>query len=274
MNPNPAPPSELTTRDYWDGNWGSTTIPTPVDPDGETPESHYFAVMHGLFERARREGRTDGHRLLEVGCGGSRWLPYFRRAFGFDVHGIDFSLPGIDLANAILAKAGERAEIVHGDLFDPPAAWVEHFDMVVSFGLVEHFDDTSRAVSACSRYLRPGGAMVTLVPTMRGLYGAAYRVLNPAVYHKHVPQSAESLARAHATAGLTVRHACYVLGLPGLLTPPTTAGLARRIAFGISRAYWRLERSGLGIPPNRFTSPYAVIIATKPPSPAPDSAIT
>jgi len=263
----PTRQNQLTSRDYWDDNWERDTIPRRVDPDAAAPENHYFAVMHALFERARRAGESGGSRLIEVGCGGSRWLPYFH-AHGYDVAGIDFSKPGIDLARAIVANEGVTAEIVLGDLFEPPARWISHFDMVVSFGLVEHFEDTAQVVSACSSYLRPGGTMVTLVPTMRGLYGAAYRVFRPAVYRKHVPQSAESLARAHSSAGLSVLHTCYVLGLPGLLTAPTSSGWLRRGAFGLSRLYWRLERAGFGVPPNRCTSPYAVCIARKPSSAA------
>ena len=168
--------------------------------------------------------------------------------------------PSVASLVAICTAVGLRV----GDLFEPPSGWIEQFDVVVSFGLVEHFENTSQVVSACARYLRPGGQMITLVPTMRGLYGLAYRLLRPAVYRKHIPHSRETLAQAHTDAGLDVTHCDYALGLPGILSAPASHGFPRRLAFAVSRLYWRLERSGFGVPPNRFTSPYVLCIATKP----------
>ena len=106
--------------------------------------------------------------------------------------------------------------------------------------------------------------MISLVPTMRGLYGAAYRLLRPAIYRKHIPQSRKMLVQAHSDAGLKVMHSNYLLGLPGIVSPPTSTSLLSRMAFAASRLYWRLERSGYGIPPNSLTSPYAICVATKP----------
>ena len=261
-------PNAITTLDYWEDTWKCGDVPDAIDPRNDAPENHYYQVLHALFVRALGAHCPPGARLIEIGCGGSRWLPYFHRAFGYAVSGIDYTVAGVRLSQLILDKAGVNSRIVQSDLFEPPPDWIEQFDVVVSFGLVEHFKNTSQVVSAGAHYLRPGGKMITLVPTMRGLYGAAYRILRPAIYRKHVPQSRTTLARAHSDAGLSVTHSGYVLGLPGIVSAPATPGLLGRMAFAISRLYWRLERSGLGIPPNRLTSPYALCIATKPLRPA------
>ena len=259
------PPNAITTPEYWEGAWEHTNVPDAIELLNDAPENHYYWVLHALFTRALGVHCPPGARLIEIGCGGSRWLPYFHRAFGYDVSGIDYTVAGMRLSQSILDKAGVSGRIVQGDLFEPPPDWVEQFDVVVSFGLVEHFENTSQVIFACARYLRPGGQMITLVPTMRGLYGLAYRLFRPAVYRKHIPLCRGTLVRAHADAGLNITYGGYVLGLPGLLTAPASSGLPSRMAFAISRFYWRLERSGFGVPPNRFTSPYALCIATKPP---------
>lgn len=261
-------PDAITTPDYWENTWKYKNVSDAIDPRNEAPENHFYQVLHALFVRALGAHCPPGARLIEIGCGGSRWLPYFHRTFGYSVSGIDYTEVGVRLSQLILNKAAVNGRIVQGDLFDPPSDWIEQFDVVVSFGLVEHFRSTSQVVSACARYLRPGGQMITLVPTMRGLYGAAYRILRPAVYRKHIPHSRSTLAQAHSDAGLCVTHSSYVLGLPGIVSAPTSPGLLGRMAFAVSRLYWRLERSGLGFPPNRFTSPYALCIGTKPLRPA------
>lgn len=256
-------PNAITTPDYWENTWAHTDVPDPIDPRDDTPENYYYRVMHTLFTRVLGEHCAADARLIEIGCGGSRWLPYFHRAFGYDVSGIDYTVAGVCLSQAILDKAGVTGRIVQGDLFDPPPDWIGRFDVVVSFGLVEHFENTSQVVSACARYLRPGGRMITLVPTMHGLYGLAYRLLRPAVYHRHIPHSRETLAQSHTDAGLDITHCDYVLGLPGMISAPASSGLLGRMAFAASRLYWKLERSGWGILPNHWTSPYALCFATK-----------
>lgn len=257
------PPSAITTPDYWENAWTHMAVPDPIDPRDDTPENHCYRVLDALFRRALGARSLPGACLIEIGCGGSRWLPYFCREFGYDISGIDYTVAGIRLSQAILDRAGVSGQIVQGDLFEPPPDWINRFDVVVSFGLVEHFENTAQVISACARYLRPGGRMITLVPTMRGLYGLAYRLLRPSVFRKHVPHSRDTLRQAHLEAGLQATYSDYVLGLPGVITEPVGARLSGRMAFAASRLYWRLERSGWGIPPNRYTSPYALCIATK-----------
>lgn len=255
----------ITTREYWEKSWSLAEVPDPVDPSSDSPENRLHRALHAKFVRTLGDRCSPGAQLIEIGCGGSRWLPYFHRRFGYQISGIDYSASGIHLLQLILDKARISATLVHGDLFEPPPDMIERFDVVTSFGVVEHFDHTSSAVAACARYLRPGGIMITEVPTMRGPYGLVYRVLQPSIYRAHIPQRRNGLAKAHAEAGLEVTSCDYILGLPGLLTRPAAdASAFRRLAFSISTAYSWLEQRGFGIPPNGLTSPYALCTARKP----------
>src|SRR4029453_19646121 len=103
--------------------------------------------------------------------------------------GMEYSGTGLRRSRLILDKAGVPATIVEGDLFSPPSDMIDQFDVVTSFGVVEHFERTDHAVEACARYLRPGGMMLTAVPLLGGPYGLVYRFLQPAVYRCHVHQS-------------------------------------------------------------------------------------
>lgn len=260
-----APYNPITTQDYWEQSWSLTEVPDPVDPLADGPDHLLHRALHEQFARVLGPRCAPGARLIEIGCGGSQWLPYFRRTFGFEISGIDYSTSGIRLLQLILDKARLSADVVHGDLFSPPPEMIERFDVVTSFGVVEHFERTADAVAACARYLRPGGIMITEVPTMRGPYGLVYRLFRPSIYRQHVPQSRQALAEAHEDAGLQVTDCRYLLGLPAVLTRPSAADpVLRRLAFALSSAVWWLDRHGVTIPPNGLTSPYALCIATKP----------
>ena len=265
MNDTPDQTSgRITTQQYWESGWRGAALPGPLDP---VNGSYFSRLLHQRFKKALVQHGGDGRRFIEIGCGTSHWLPYFCGEFGFDVSGIDFSPTGCANSREILRRAGLAGDIREGDLFVPPPDWLSHFDVVGSFGLVEHFTNTAAAVAACAAYLLPGGCMVTLVPTMRGLPGLAYRIARRAVYDTHVPLDIETLAQAHRRAGLEVVDCHYLLGLPGVLgefdTPEKSLSL-RGMIKRISRGYWWLEEHGWGVPPNRYTSPYALCIATKP----------
>lgn len=263
MTDNPRPSNAVTTQSYWENEWENHAVPDPINPLVTAPENHFFIVLNKIFTDMFAPTTGGARTLIEIGCGSSRWLPYFHQQFGFDVSGIDYTVSGTARAREILQRAKVPGDIRHGDLFEPPPDWIEHFDVVVSFGLVEHFSNTSEVVSACARYLRPGGYMFSLVPTMRGLYGACYRLLRPEIYKMHIPHTKASLADAHARASLRVTQSEYLLGMPGIISPPSKATFQARVAYGLSRVYWHAERSGWGVPPNRLTSPYSYCIARK-----------
>jgi SAM-dependent methyltransferase len=260
------PSDRITSLEYWESGWRAAALPTPF-ASTRKGSSHLFRLLDRQFRQALVDFPAKDSHFIEIGCGASRWLPYFCRELGFSVSGIDYSPTGCASCQEILRLANVCGDIRQGDMFAPPPEWLERFDVVGSFGLVEHFQDTAAAVAACAAYLRPGGYIITLVPTMRGLFGMAYRFFNRPVYDTHFPLSAQSLALAHQRAGLEVVSQCHLLGLPGVIDDGGDAESAitlRSIVRHLSRGYWWLEGHGLGIPPNGFTSPYALCIARKP----------
>jgi hypothetical protein len=160
------------------------------------------------------------------------------------------------------------------DLFAPPDALLGRFDVVTSFGVVEHFDDTAGCVRALARMLRPGGMVLTEVPNMAGGVGAIQRALDRAVYDMHVPLDAEALATAHRDAGLVdVSSEYLVFASSGVLNadelPPSIAKSAKRALIlrplaALSLGIWCLESAGVRLPPNRWTSPYVLCTGRTP----------
>jgi 2-polyprenyl-3-methyl-5-hydroxy-6-metoxy-1,4-benzoquinol methylase len=260
----------LTDTDYWDRTWSRRSVPEPLNPRAAGLNGTVARHWHGLFSQTFGSlGIRAGDRLLEAGCGGSVFLPYFAREYGLAAEGVDNSPEGCELSNAISSRSGIHTPIHAGDILHPPAALRGRYRVVFSLGLAEHFSPTSSIISALATLLQPAGYLMTVVPNMHGLVGALQRVVDPAVYRIHVPLSPTELADAHRACGLSVLDAKHVMTAnfsvvnfsgSGSRIPP---GLGLRLASWTSKVVWSLQRIGLPEIPNGWTSPYVVVLAQR-----------
>lgn len=262
---------------YWDAGWEACDLPPDLDLRARTmsarPQQELFSALQE--EIAPTQGMNSRGTLLEIGCARSQWLPVFSREFGFDVAGLDYSEIGCQQARHLLARAGIDAPVVCADLFNPPEELLGTFDVVTSFGVVEHFEDTNGVLRAMSRLAKDGGKVITVIPNMRGALGFLQkRLINRSIYDIHVPLSLNALARAHAEADLRVTCSRYVLSTNfGILNTgaqqPGAAHLLRRcLVAGLARvsiATWHVEDAFGKLPGTEMFSPYLMCVATKSP---------
>ena len=138
--------------------------------DQEQLRSYYDSRYHygedverPNLERLRRSmahlGPLAGKRFLDLGCGVG-WAA--RQAAE---RGEAYS-DGLDFAGTALVRARQHS---------PTAGWVQGdgtalpfgdgaFDLVFSFGSMEHFPDVALGFREAARVLRAGGSLVTVVP--------------------------------------------------------------------------------------------------------------
>jgi SAM-dependent methyltransferase len=212
--------------------------------------------------------------LIEIGCAQSVFLPYFARYFGFRVAGLDQSELGCERSRQILERERIQGEVCCADLFNPPGALLGRFDVAISFGVVEHFDDTSKPLSGIARFLRAGGKLVTFIPNLTGTLGAYQRLLDRPLYDAHVVMDRERLAEAHRLAGLEVESADYLM--PFSLEVLNVEGWKNRVArmlfsrahTAASRLVWMIDDRLVRLRPNHWTSPYVVCVARRPTTPS------
>jgi len=261
----------MAGKDYWDELWDDEQLPEPVDPRECRLGAHVDRQFHLLFRELL--GRVPpGSSLLEIGCARSAWLPYFAREFGFAVTGVDYSDRGCEQERRILSRAGIDGSVVCADMFSPPSTLVSSFDVVVSFGVVEHFRDTAAAVAAIARFARPGARVITTIPNVSGAIGIVQRLLNPDVYAIHVPLTEHELAAAHERAGVDVDCCRYfvstsfgVANLNGL--DPALGSVRAKAALhlglrGFSKAVWALESRMRPLPATKALAAYVVCSGT------------
>ena len=146
--------------------------------------------------------------------------------------------------------------------------------MVVSFGVIEHFDDTASCLKAVSSFLKPGGILITNIPNMVGWIGAIQKSINKPVYDIHQLIDPAKLRKAHERAGLEVIECNYFIytsfgvnNLTGISTN-TISGFFKKIFLGVlsrvSMLVWSIENRVGYLLPRKFASPYVNCIARKP----------
>jgi 2-polyprenyl-3-methyl-5-hydroxy-6-metoxy-1,4-benzoquinol methylase len=258
---------------YWNDLWAGADIPSAVNPSDIRLKNWVNRRFHRTFQRLFGKSNTSSMRLLEVGCGKSAWLPYFAKEFGFNVCGLDYSPIGCQMARNVLQANGVEAEVVCADFFSPPENMLGTFDVVLSLGVVEHFEDTAACLSAVSSFLKPGGMLITNIPNMVGWIGTIQKVVNRPVYDIHQLLDSARLKQAHELAGLEVLECDYfiytsfgVSNLAGISTR-TPVGSLKKVFLSVlartSMLVWRIEDLVGDIPPNKLTSPYINCIARK-----------
>jgi 2-polyprenyl-3-methyl-5-hydroxy-6-metoxy-1,4-benzoquinol methylase len=241
-------------KEFWDAAWAASDRPASVDPLEQGALAHVHRRFHSYFQKSFSGIETRQAKLLEIGCARSLWLPYFAKEFGFEVTGLDYSEP---------------------DFFSPPEALLGAFDVVVSFGVAEHFTDTAECLKAFSRFLKPGGLMLTSIPNMTGLPGALAKKINRPVFDVHVPLDAAALRRAHELADLEVLDCSFfmsnnfgVLNLNGIKRG-SVGWVFKKIFLAmmvrVSRLIWLAEDHLTGeLKARSFTAPYINCIARNP----------
>ncbi len=261
----------LTDADYWDRTWAGRRIPQPLDPRGRGLNGTVARRWHRFFSQLFASlGIGPGDRLLEAGCGGSVFLPYFLAEHRLAAEGLDNSPEGCELSREIARRCGFLTPIHFGDVLHPAASLLGRYRAVFSLGLAEHFTPTSSIIDALSAFLQPAGWLITAVPNMHGTVGMLQKLVDPGVYRVHVPLSPAELAEAHRACGLSVLSAQHFMTAnfsvvnfsgPRSRLPP---GIGLRLASWTSKLIWSAERAGLPEFPNGWTSPYVVVVAQRP----------
>lgn len=270
------PDHDKAGKGYWNDAWNAIPLPLLWDITSKRLGSHVERSLFSYLADAFREFGFvgTGKKLIEVGCARSAVLPLFAKKLGFQVSGIDYSPNGCEQTRLILQREGVIGEVYNCDVFSIPDDLVEQFDIVVSFGLIEHFADTAAIVNALSRLLKPGGLIFTNIPNLRGTIGFMQSKLDRAVYDIHVPLTAGGVQQAHENAGLKIITCDYFLstnfGILNLnaIRPRSIEWWIKKmissILVRVSMGVWWLEQKVGNLPTSRMFSPYINCLAVKP----------
>jgi len=136
--------TRLSKKDQWESRW-SGAIKNKLAFDPEQPlfrETH--RILHKYLPQANHE------KFLEVGAYPGKYLWYFYNYFGYEPWGVEYVESCAHQAKEMLDSEKVPAHIIVDDFFNLSAGqYIEGggWDLVASFGFVEHFDEPEVAVS-------------------------------------------------------------------------------------------------------------------------------
>lgn len=121
-----------------------------------------------VLDLARWSGRT----VLDVGCGTGSLLREILSQGALHVTGVDYSEKAVEIARA--RTAGQNASFITGSIFD---ASLDHYDVVVSCGTIEHSDEPARFLEALSSRCTADGQIIITCPHFVNVRGFVWMAL-------------------------------------------------------------------------------------------------
>ncbi len=160
-----------------------------------------------MFDRLRP---WVGRRVLEIGAGIGNMSAFFA-----DRERVVLTDTEPYYLGRLRERFADRPQVSVAELRLPavsPGLVAERLDTVVCLNVLEHIEDDRAALRAMHDLLAPGGRLVLLVPSLRGLFGTLDEALGH--FRRYVP---DELAEKLPAAGFRLRHLEYfnLAGVPG-----------------------------------------------------------
>jgi ubiquinone/menaquinone biosynthesis C-methylase UbiE len=186
-------------------DWDSFYHDTDTDVSLAIKESirtHQMRITREILNK-----RISRGKILEAGCGVGNWVMILEN-MGWNVFGVDISLRSLQKAASFANKNNKKVQFLMGDLRSIPCK-ENSFDVIVSYGAIEHFHETSRAVEEFFRVLRVKGVCLVTTP-------------NPYSFHRLLGRHVLNITKSRALG--------YV-GYEKAYTPQQLASLLQRNGF-------------------------------------------
>lgn len=189
--------TRLTEKGYWEDLYRPAVSPEPV-----SAKSRLKALLRRLMGRRLLDliapyddyllwrvvlpdylpASCAGLSVIEIGSAPGDFLVRFAATFHAEPYGVEYTAHGAERNRRNFSANGlAPANVIEADFFsdDFLEANKERFDIVVSRGFIEHFDDPGAVVARHVSLLRPGGLLLVMIPNLRGIYYWWTRAFNP-----------------------------------------------------------------------------------------------
>ncbi|MCC6557694.1 MAG: methyltransferase domain-containing protein [Polyangiaceae bacterium] len=248
---------KLTSQDYWENHWKGYT---ELDDQGGGCEL-YDDIAPFL-------PRGEGLSFFEIGCAPGRILADFCGRLGYRAYGLDYACDPAVIEDFLRKRGIQVGKIDKGDFF----SWKpeERFDIVGSFGFVEHFDDAAGVVDRHFEMVKPGGYVIVAMPNFAGGQKALHWLFDRKnlMGHNTRIMNVPFLEDAARRNGAQILQARYTGGHFDFWLDDEAPMLARRVVWKIVPRIQAVTSRVLPGETNPWFSPYLLAIYKAPGAPA------
>ena len=165
----------LTDRNFWTRYWESKPdLAIPVTPD---------YLFHQQLESVIKSEQPQ--TAVELGGFPGYYAIFLKKYFGIESTLFDYFVHP-EILNAVLSRNGlsqKDITVLEADLFSYIP--VQQYDLVLSCGLIEHFEDTKDIIARHLTFLKPGGTLFITLPNFKSVNGWVQRNFDNENYLKH-----------------------------------------------------------------------------------------
>lgn len=244
----------LTDRDFWVKYWESKT-----DLSVAIPQNYLFHQQLADIVK-----RNNVKTAIELGGFPGYYAVFLKKYLKLDVTLLDYFVHE-PITHQLLETnrlAKDDIDIIETDLFNYQPE--KQYDLVLSCGLIEHFNDTEDIINRHIQFLKPDGTLFITLPNFKALNGWFQKTFDKANYDKHNIDCMDPalLKNIVENAGLNVVQARYFGGFSLWLENEKEKSAAVRL---FKKATWFVGKVFTKIVPfdSRQLSPYIVIEAKK-----------
>ena len=247
--------NQLTDRAFWVKYWENKT-----DLAVNIPADYLFHQQLGAMVK-QQQVKT----AIELGGFPGYYAVFLRKYLKLDVTLLDYFVHP-PITQKLLQTNGLQENDIHiieTDLFNYVPE--QQYDLVLSCGLIEHFNDTADIINRHINFVKPGGTLFLTLPNFKALNGWFQKTFDKANYDKHNIDCMDPalLADICKQAGLEVIQARYFGNFSLWLENEKEKPAAVRV---FKKAVWFAGKVFTKVVPfnSRALSPYILLEARKP----------
>ncbi len=167
--------NELTSKNFWKNYWESKSGLV-----FEVPENHTF---HQVLSKII--GQNNTKTAIELGGFPGYYAVFLKKYFNLQATLLDYYIHK-EIMESLLHKNNlQKPDIaaIEADLFNYKPE--EKYDLVLSCGLIEHFNDTRDIINRHVSFLDTNGVLLITLPNFRGINGWVQKTFDHDNYVKH-----------------------------------------------------------------------------------------
>jgi cyclopropane fatty-acyl-phospholipid synthase-like methyltransferase len=152
----------LTENKYWENIYVSYNLNIPRLGKNQ---KLFFKLLSKFLKKDKNK------LMIEIGSAPGKNLYYFNKFYNFKVYGVEYTTNGYQANKALFKKYNINGVVIHSDFLDInfQKKYYNFFDLVSSFGFIEHFNNPKLIIENHLSLLKKEGLIVITIPNLTGI---------------------------------------------------------------------------------------------------------